>query len=67
MSFDLTLDFWIVRPKRAFLEENPKTEARNPKQIQNSNAQNASWAARFRHLDFGHSNLFRFSNLEFRI
>src|SRR6266545_942061 len=63
MSFDLTLDFWIVRPKRALREENPKSEARNPKQIQNSNAQNAPPAARFRHLNFGDSNLFRVSDL----
>src|SRR6266545_4567749 len=63
MSFDLTLDFWIVRPKRALREENPKSEARNPKQIQNSNAQNAPPSARFRHLNFGDSNLFRVSDL----
>jgi glutamate racemase len=43
---------------------NPKSEARNPKQIQNPNDQNSK---RFENLDFSNSDLSRISNFEFRI
>jgi len=56
---------------------NPKHEARNPKQIQNSKAQNSKqkqvhsgalvFVFCFGHLFFGHWDLFRISNFEFRI
>jgi hypothetical protein len=54
--------------------ENPKSEIRNPKQIQNIKAQNSKQKQAtalggsfcFGHLDFGHLILFRISCFEFR-
>jgi len=43
---------------------NSKFEYLNPKQYQNSNLQNSKFC--FEHLSFGHSNLFRISDLVFR-
>jgi len=59
----------------AYAKINPKHEARNSKQIQNSKAQNSKqkqFAARggcfrFGHLNFGHLDLFRISDFGFRI
>jgi hypothetical protein len=60
---------------KAHAKINPKHEARNPKQIQNSKAQNSKqkqFAARgscfrFGHLNFSHWDLFRISDFGFRI
>jgi hypothetical protein len=49
---------------KELFHENPKHEARSPKQYQNSNVQNQK---RFRILNFKNWNLFRISDLEFRI
>jgi O-antigen ligase len=57
---------WLVAliPLTWGLVLNSKHEARNPKQYQNSNDKNSK---RLEHLNFKHWNLFRISNLEFRI
>ena len=47
-----------------FKRINPKHEARSPKQYQNTNVKNSK---RFGNSNFGHLNLFRISNFEFRI
>src|SRR5437762_764954 len=48
---------------------NPKSEIRNPKQIQNSNFENlkTSRRASFENCGFAHSDLFRISDFGFRI
>jgi len=60
---------------KALIKVNPKHEARNTKQYQNSNFQNPKQKKAaaggggfcFSHLNFGHLNLFRISNFGFRI
>ena len=47
-----------------FKSLNPKSEARNPKQYQNSNGKNSK---RFEHSNLGNSNLFRVSIFDIRI
>jgi len=46
---------------------NPKHEVRNKSEARMLKNSGFSRAARFEHLDFGHSNLFRVSDLGFRI
>jgi hypothetical protein len=60
----------MFRTLRRATGRNPKSETRNPKQIQMNktpNAQNARGLTRFEHLDFGDWCLFRISDFVFRI
>jgi tRNA-2-methylthio-N6-dimethylallyladenosine synthase len=47
--------------------KNPKSQIPNPKQIQNPNNQNSKQRESLEHLNLRNSNLFRISDLEFRI